>query len=124
MSTIAWPIRKLTPKGLPRPLGKLDGTLRPIPWMQDTSWGTAHAERQETGRAKSLCNVCGRVVNRGKVFVVCAPDNPGVDADEAENDTFTFDDLDYQLILDGLPLHDQCALMTRAHCKTVREMLA
>lgn len=97
--------------GLPRPLARAQGVLRPVPWTnhEDEGWGLIHNARATQCEDMSLCLVCGEAVEDGFIFV--SDQNAPVRATEAHLSRFA---------ADHGPLHSRCAKMTVAHCQRVR----
>lgn len=104
--------RKDNRAGMPRPLAKAKGVLRPVPWTNsDEGWGLLHYARAEKAEKKSLCLVCGKKVDQG--VILATKKDCSVRAD--------FDDLRYAA--DNGPLHARCGKITVAHCQHVRDQL-
>jgi len=122
------------PSGLPRPVWKApDGHLRPVPWTQrDGAWGKVDEThgRWYAAQEEGLCLICGEVVEEGVVifcedewarFIYFAP----LCDQRPKPELVTQHDLKRDWVADHGPLHERpCALMTRSHCKTIRDLLA
>jgi hypothetical protein len=118
------------PRGLPRPVWEApDGHLRPVPWTQrDNAWGKVDVihGRWYAAQDDGLCLVCGEVVQEGVVFFSepAWAASSGADVGRAKPELVTLRMLGHAWVADQGPLHERpCALMTRAHCKTVRRQL-
>lgn len=99
--------------GLPRPLARNNGVLRPVPWTNsDDGWGVLNEARAMEGERKSLCLVCGETVEDGYIFA----------KDKACPVIATQADLG-EHASDFGPLHPRCAKMTVAHCAHIRNDL-
>ncbi len=101
----------------------------PVPWSQDTSWGTLHNNRSELARAQSRCLLCGEKVTEGYVIVTSRNDSlfgiagsgrqyRKVDMERVLNHYYP-DDLPREDVTDHAPLHERCAKLTMAHCPTL-----
>lgn len=114
---------QLESPGLPRPI-RTDpsGTGRPVPWTQGhKDWGDIAKPRMQQAYTESLCLVCGLAVARGVVFL-----DMGVLGQRPLPTSVTRKDLGRnvaadQPIADGGCLHERCAKMTVAHCRTIRK---
>lgn len=101
--------RKDNRAGMPRPLARNKGTLRPVPWTNADDWGILNDTRSMLCEKNSRCLVCGMDVEKGKILTTS--DNCPVNATQADL---------YDHAADRGPLHDRCAKMTVAHCAKVR----
>jgi hypothetical protein len=113
--------------GMPRPLALHDkqDKLLPVPWSQGNGWGMLNDDRHTAAIADSLCLLCGHDVAEGVVFVRVkhkADSSPYATTEPAEQ--YTRKSLGSLFIVDGAPLHKQCAVMTAAHCPTIKDMVA
>lgn len=115
-------------RGLPRPLETApDGCLRPIPWTQRDEpggWGQIDEGRVGQAERNGLCLVCGEFVQEGVVFWDV---DPLLAPFRLPPSLVTFDALNMDerpsYICDGAPMHDLCAKITRAHCRTMRDFI-
>lgn len=104
--------RKDNRRGLPRPLARSRGVLRPVPWTNSDDWGILHDVRAHLCMHNSECLVCGKRVDEGYIFT--ASENAPVNAHAGDLERWA---------IDGGPLHSRCAKMTVAHCAHMRREL-
>lgn len=104
--------RKDNRAGMPRPLAKTQGALRPVPWTNAAEWGVLHTDRAELSARCSRCLVCGMPVAEGRILT----SSIGCPVTVGQADLHLY-------AADGGPLHDRCAKMTAAHCQYMRDAL-
>lgn len=118
-------MNKATPKGMPRPIGDdgKGGGPKPIPWTTGDAgrFGVSVGLEYEC-EEKSWCLVCGKKVYSGKVFAL-TPAAEGNYRSTPVKELYTQKDIG-DTVLDQGPMHNKCALLTRAHCKEVRRLIA
>lgn len=116
---------KPMPMGLPRPLAEApDGKLRPVPWSQRRDeWGKVDdQEGHFNASGMPNCLVCGVPVETGVVILSVPEAESYARFDGHVPEVVTEANLHNDYVADHGPLHDGCAKLTLAHCKTIREL--
>ncbi len=108
--------------GLPRPLATApDGKLRPVPQTQkDGEWGDTDPNRMRVAKKHGHCLVCGEFVERGKIFLLSPHRHPTLEVATLVQIQTAGSGI---TAADNGPLHDKCALLTRAHCMRIRALI-